>query len=155
MKTLHFFAITFLFFVFNQLVYAQTNKSNSVIVAQNAYFVSQGKQITIDEALKGVFVRDELELVVELDKESLTKVGNTLQKFEINWYRYGSRGLYLTDSFVQEINLGQLDAKTKNYTLSSKRKNLQEGWWIIKIIAYSDDAYVTFEAKTQFKIKVL
>ncbi len=155
MKTFHFLIVTCLFFVVYSSSFAQTNIPNSIITAQTAYFVSQGKQITIDEALKGVYVKDELELVLELNKESLNKVGNTLQKFEIKWYRYGSRGLYLTDSFVQEINLGQLDAKTKIYTLSSKRKNLQDGWWIIKIIAYSDNAYVTLDGKSQFKIKVM
>ncbi len=151
-QQLFYLLVSVLFF--SQIGYSQTQKNNSIVTAQNAYWTLVGKQIPITEALKGVLVKDELELVIELSTESLTKVGNTLQKFEINWYRYGSRGLYLTDSFIQEINLGQT-TKEKFYSLKTKRQNLQSGWWIVRVTAYADDGYVTFQEKSQFKIKVL
>ncbi len=144
-----------LFLNFSINVSAQNKKAVSSIKAKKAHWQILEKRISIAQGLKGVSVRKELKLVVELQPQTLLKTGATNQKFEIKWYRYGFRGLYLTDSFVKTINLAEKAKNKKAITISSTRKNLQSGWWIVKIISYHDNGFVTLDGKTQFKIKVI
>ena len=155
MKNSLILLITALFLVFSTNSYSQNKKAISNIKAKKAHWVVQKKILTISQALKGVNVRNQVKLVVELQPQTLLKAGEANQKFEIKWYQYGSRGLYLTDSFVETINFAEKAKKKEAINITSTRKNVQAGWWIVKITSYSDNGFVTLDGKTQFKIKVL
>lgn len=141
--------------LFSTNIYSQSKKKISSVKAKEAHWVIKGKKVTTSQALKGINVRENLKLVVGLQAQTLLKVGTKVQKFEIKWYQYGSRGLYLTDSFVKTINIAEKAKNNEEITITSTRKKVQRGWWIVQITSYSDNGFVTLDGKTQFKIKIL
>lgn len=142
-------------FLFTQNSIAQVNKEISDIKAKVAWWQTTNSKLTISDALKGIRVSEELTIIIELQPQTLVQTGNSIQKFEIKWYRYGSRGLYLTDSFAQTINFTEQAKNKEAITIKSTRKNVQPGWWIVEVLAYYDNGFVTLDGKTQYKIKVL
>jgi len=142
-------------FLFSQNSIAQVNKEISDIKAKVAWWQTTNSKLSISDALKGVVVSEELTIIIELQPQTLVQTGNSIQKFEIKWYRYGSRGLYLTDSFAQTINLTEQAKNKEAITIKSTRKNVQSGWWIVEVLAYYDNGFVTLDGKTQYRIKVL
>ena len=155
MKNILILLATTLLLTFSADVYSQSKKTPSTIKAKKAHWQVAERQITIAQGLRGVNIRKELKLIVELQPQTLLKTGKTVQKFEIKWYRYGSRGVYLTDSFVKTIDFTEKARKKEAITITSTRKNLQPGWWIVKIISYNDNGFVTLDGKTQYKIKII
>ncbi len=142
---------TSLFFAFKGL---SQDKFSTIKINQVQWFTEKDTLNLAQAADKGLnYPVRKLGILFELDAKSLKNLNKENFTFEFKWYRYGPTRRYLTDSFIKEIKLKNINNKNV-IPLFVSRGNIKRGWWEIEVVSYADNGFLRFKNKKQFQILV-
>lgn len=130
--------------------FAQFDTNYSRIKPQEVYWTVKINKITLKQGFdEGIDKPKVLDLVMVLDKNTLTDIKMEDVSFEFQWYRWGPTKKYLKKSSTEKIY-----QDGDKLCIKSSAENLSNGWWEVNVICYFDSGFMKFKEKIQYQILI-